>query len=86
MKRILKMLGLSMVVVAILVVAIAGTVSAAGKYYGAATQTQNQGEECICGDGPCGNCVVGDCTPKDYDYSYNHSYLAPGPHGPQNGK
>jgi hypothetical protein len=82
MKRILKMLGLSMVVLAILVVAIAGTVSAAGKYSGAATQTQNQGEACLCGECPCGDCVCGECTP--IKNLYYHNYSTPGPNGKQN--
>ena len=76
MKKMFRILGLTMAVVAILAVAIAGTVSAAGgdTGKGAQTQTQNQGEVC-----PCGDCVCGDCEPN------SHNYLAPGPHGVQQG-
>jgi len=80
MKRAFKILGLSLVVAAILALAIAGTVSAAG------TQTQNQGADCLCGECPCDNCVCGDCDPINHAYSHNYSHLSPGPHGFQKGK
>ena len=93
MKRKFKILGLSMVVAAILALAIAGTVGAAGSNPGTGAQTQNQGEECRCGECPCGNC---DSINNSYnhDYSYNHnysynydySYSSPRPHGFQKGK
>jgi hypothetical protein len=90
MKRILRILGLSMVVVAILALAIAGTVGAAGNNLGTGAQTQNQGAECLCGECPCGECVCGDSDPinreYNYDYSYTYSYSSPGPHGFQKGK
>jgi len=98
MKRKFKILGLSMTVAAILALAIAGTVSAAGNNPDTGAQTQNQGAECLCGECTCGNCVCGDCDPinhsYNHDYSYNHnysynydySYSSPGPHGSQNGK
>ena len=71
MKRMAKLLGLAVLAAAILTISVAGTVSAAGGNAGKATQ--NQGAVC-----PCGDCVCGDCEPNDY--SYNHNYLAPGPH------
>ena len=98
MKRKFKILGLSMTVAAILALAIAGTVSAAGNNPDTGAQTQNQGAECLCGECTCGNCVCGDCDPinnsYNHDYSYNHnysynydySYSSPGPHGFQKGK
>jgi len=74
-----------MVVAAILALAIAGTVGAAGNNPGTGAQTQNQGEECLCGECPCG-----DCEPinhaYNHDYSYSYSYSSPGPHGFQKGK
>jgi len=94
MKRKFKILGLSMVVAAILALAIAGTVGAASNNFGTGAQTQNQGAECRCGECPCGNCACGDCDPINhaYNHAYNHeynhdySYSSPGPHGFQNGK
>ena len=98
MKRKFKILGLSMTVAAILALAIAGTVSAAGNNPDTGAQTQNQGAECLCGECTCGNCVCGDCDPINHsyqhDYSYNHnytynydySYSSPGPHGFRKGK
>jgi hypothetical protein len=90
MKRKFKILGLSMVVAAILALAIAGTVGAAGNNPGTDAQTQNQGAECLCGECPCGECVCGDSDPinheYNYDYSYTYSYSSPGPHGFQKGK
>jgi hypothetical protein len=81
MKRKFKILGLSMVVAAILALAIAGTVGAAGSNPGTGTQAQNQGAECLCGQGPCG-----DCEPINHAYNHDYSYSSPGPHGFQNGK
>ena len=87
-----------MAVVAILALAIAGTVSAAGNNPDTGAQTQSQGAECLCGECPCGNCVCGDCDPinnsYNHDYSYNHnysynydySYSSPGPNGFRKGK
>jgi hypothetical protein len=90
MKRKFKILGLSMVVAAILALAIAGTVSAAGSNPSTGAQTQSQGAECRCGECPCGECVCGDSDPinheYNYDYSYTYSYSSPGPHGFQKGK
>ncbi len=84
MKRLFTILGASMVVVVVLAVAIAGTVSAAGNNPGIGTQTQNQGQKCLCGQCPCGDGVCDDCTP--INNSYNYYYSDPGPHGQQNGK
>jgi hypothetical protein len=81
MKRKFKILGLSMVVAAILALAIAGTVGAAGNNPGTGAQTQGQGEECRCGECPCG-----DCEPINHAYNHDYSYSSPGPHGFQNGK
>jgi len=81
LKRIFRILGLSMVVVAILAVALAGTVLAAGPNTdnGAQTQTQNQGEECICGECPCEECPCGGGICSCYNWAGE-----PGPHGVQN--
>lgn len=81
MKRKFKILGLSMVVAAILALAIAGTVGAAGSNPGTGAQAQNQGAECLCGQYPCG-----DCEPINHAYSHDYSYSSPGPHGFQHGK
>ena len=81
MKRKFKILGLSMVVAAILALAIAGTVGAASNNPGTGAQTQNQGEECLCGECPCG-----DCEPINHAYNHDYSYSSPGPHGFQKGK
>jgi hypothetical protein len=81
MKRTFKILGLSVLVAAIMALAIAGTVSAAGNNSGTGAQTKNQGAECLCGQCPCG-----DCDPINHAYNYNYSYSSPGPHGFQNGK
>jgi len=70
-----------MVVAAILALAIAGTVGAASNNPGTGAQTQNQGEECLCGQCPCG-----DCEPINHAYNYDYSYSSPGPHGFQNGR
>jgi hypothetical protein len=86
MKRILKILGLSVVVAAIMALVIVGTVSAAGNDPGTGAQTQNQGTECLCGECPCGDCVCSDCDPINpaYDHDYSYSWL--GPRGFQNGR
>jgi len=81
MKRKFKILGLSMVVAAILALAIAGTVGATSDNFGTGAQTQNQGAECRCGECPCG-----DCEPINHAYNYDYSYSSPGPHGFQNGR
>ena len=89
MKRRLKILGLAVGVAAILALAIVGTVAAAGNDPGTGAQTQNQGDECLCGQCPCGDCInlSATCDPNDYsydqdnNYDYNHDYSSPGPHG-----
>jgi hypothetical protein len=88
MKRKFKILGLSMVVAAILALAIAGTVGAAGNNPGTGAQTQNQGAECLCGECHCGNRACGDCDAinHEYNHKYSYSYSSPGPHGFQKGK
>jgi hypothetical protein len=86
MKRKFKILGLSMAVAAILVLAIAGTVGAANSNPGTGAQTQNQGAECLCGECPRGNCVCGDCDPINHAYNHDYSYSSPGPHGFQKGR
>ena len=65
MKRIFRILGLSMVVVSILAIALAGTALAAGPNTDNGTQTQNQGEECLCGECPCAECPSGECVSGD---------------------
>ncbi len=93
MKRKFKILGLSMVVAAILALAIVGTVGAANNDPGTGSQTQNQGVECRCGECPCGDCDPinnsyqhGYSYNHNYSYDYGYSYSSPGPHGSQNGK
>ncbi len=81
MKRIFKILGLSIAVTAILALVIAGTVGAAGNDPGTGTQTENQGARCLCGQGSCS-----DCEPNKHSYSHDYSYSSPGPHGFQKGK
>jgi hypothetical protein len=75
MKRVIKILGLAMVLTAILVVALAGTAFAAAN--GDQTQLRLH-------DGSCDNVCDG-CTPTPNYYNYNNTYLQPGPHGTQNG-
>jgi len=86
MRRTFRILGLSMVVAAVLALAIGGAVSAAGNDPDTGTQTQNQGAECLCGECPCGECVCGDCDPINHSYDHDYSYSSPGSHGFQNGK
>jgi hypothetical protein len=86
MRRTFRMVGLSALVVAIMALAIAGTVSAADNNPATGTQTQNQGAECLCGKCRCGECVCGDCDPINNAYNHDYSYLSPGPHGFQNGE
>jgi hypothetical protein len=79
MKKILRMLGLAMVLSALLVVSITGAVFAAGPSDNAAqtqtqTQTQNQGEECICGECPCEECPIGDCNQNQIGDGYKYRY------------
>jgi hypothetical protein len=73
MKRLVKILGLAMVLSAILVAAFAGSAFAAGPNDNG---TQNQGAVC-----PAGSGVNGDCVPNNYSNNNNHNYLTPGPHG-----
>ena len=79
MKRVTKILAVSLILTIIMVVSIAGIAFAAdgnpekGK--------GNAGQEC-----PYGECVGGDCVPKDYSHYWNYSYASPGPHGAQHGK
>jgi hypothetical protein len=86
MKRKLKILGLTAGVAAILALAIVGT-AAASNSPGTGVQTQNQGDECLCGQCLGGECVNVACEPNDYsyghnyDHNYDHDYSSPGPHG-----
>ena len=75
MKRIVKILSLTMVLVAILALSITGTVFAANGQSG----NGNQGEECPYGDGD-----NQDCEPKAYSCNYSYEYASTGPHGSQN--
>jgi hypothetical protein len=81
MKRRFKILELSIAVTAILTLVIASTVGAAGNDPGTGTQTENQGVECLCGQGSCS-----DCEPNNHSYSHDYSYSSPGPHGFRKGK
>jgi len=83
MKKILRMLGLAIILSALLVVSITGAVFAAGPSDNAAqtqtqTQTQNQGEECICGECPCEECPVGDCNQNQIGDGYKYGYANAG--------
>lgn len=85
MKRILRMLGLAVVLSALLVVSITGAVFAAGdNAKGPQAQTQNQYEECPCEECPCGDGVCNEYC-KDYSYKWGETE-EPAPHGKQNGK
>jgi len=75
MKRMVKIMTMTMVLTAILALSITGTVFAAGGQSGSG----NQGVEC-----PYGDCVNDDCEPKAYSCNYSYEYETPGPHGPQN--
>ena len=77
MSRIIKIAGITMVLAAILMVFIAGTVLAADGN----PDKGNQGEEC-----PFSKYVCGDCVPNNYSYNWDYSYESPGPHGAQKGK
>ena len=86
MRRKFKLLGLSIAVAAILALVIASTVSATGDNPGTGTQRQNQGAECLCGQGPCGDCICGNCENINNAYNHDYSYSSLGPHGFQKGK
>ena len=75
MKKSLKILAMTTVLAAILVLSITGTVFAAGGQSG----NGNQGDEC-----PYGDCVNEDCEPKAYSCNYSYEYETPGPNGTQN--
>jgi hypothetical protein len=86
MRRKLRILGLTVGVAAILALAVVGTVAASNNP-GRGLQTQNQGDECLCGQCPRGDSVNVACEPNDYvyghnyDHNYDHDYSSPGPHG-----
>ena len=65
MRRIIKILGITMVLAAILVISVAGPVFATGGN----ADKGNKGEE-----RPYGECVCGDCVPNDYSYKWGYSY------------
>ena len=69
MKKAFGVLGLAAVVGAILAIGLTGSVFAADGNLDQGNQTMNQGEVCLGGEG--------DCVPNEY--------LAPGPHGAQQG-
>lgn len=72
MSRIIKILGIIMVITTVLVASVAGTALAAGGN----SDSGNKGEECPYRDGDCG-----DCIPNDYSYNWEYDYQSPGPHG-----
>jgi hypothetical protein len=74
MKRMTKILVITMALAAVLVLSIAGTALAAGGNSG----NGNRGEEC-----PYGDNVSGECEPKAYSCNYSYEYESPGPHGPK---
>jgi hypothetical protein len=73
MKRLAKIAAMIMMLAAILVLTVTGTVLAASGQSG----NGNHGDEC-----PYGDCVNGDCEPNDYCYNHSYEYNSPGPHGP----
>lgn len=75
MRRFVKLFGISIALVAVLVLSITGTVLAAGGNSGGG----NQGEEC-----PYGDNLSGDCEPNAYSCNNSYEYATPGPHGPKN--
>ena len=75
MKRLVKILAMTMLLAAILVLSLTGTVFAANGQSG----NGNQGEECPYGDGD-----NQDCEPKAYSCNYSYEYASPGPHGQKN--
>ena len=77
MSRIIKILGMAMVLTTLLVVSMTGTIFAAGGN----PDNGNKGEEC-----PYGECVCGGCEPNDYSYKWDRGNESPGPHKAQNGK
>jgi hypothetical protein len=75
MSRFFRIFGITLVLVAILVFSLAGTVFAAGGDAGKG----NRGEEC-----PYGDNVTGDCEPNYNSCNYSYEYASPGPHGQKN--
>jgi hypothetical protein len=74
-KKLVKIMVMNMVIAAVLVLSITGTVFAAGGQSG----NGNRGEDC-----PYGDCTNEDCELKAYSSNYSYEYEAPGPHGMQN--
>jgi hypothetical protein len=81
MRRIVKILGLAMVLTAILVVALAGTAFAAGGKGPALNSgdcvPDGSGFTTISPNPTPGDCIS-DCVPNDYNYSHTCDYLTPG--------
>lgn len=75
MKRLVKILAMTMLLAAILVLALTGTVFAANGQSG----NGNRGEEC-----PYGDCDNENCEPKAYSCNHSYEYDSPGPHGQKN--
>ena len=80
MKRILRILGLAMVLSALLVVSITGAVFAAGDENGKGN-FQNQGEVCPCEECPCGECIYGESVLNEWDWDWAEREDPSGPHG-----
>jgi hypothetical protein len=74
-KRLVKILAMIMLLAAVLVLSLTGTVFAANGPSG----NGNQGEECPYGDGD-----NQDCEPKAYSCNNSYEYNSPGPHGQKN--
>ena len=77
MRKIAKILAMSLTLTIIMIFSIAGTVFAADGNSGKGKG--NMGEVCPYGEGVCE-----ECEPNNYAWDWN--YEGPGPHGAQHGK
>ena len=73
-KRLVKILAMTMLLATILVLSLTGTVFAAN-----GSGSGNKGAEC-----PYGDCDNQDCEPKAYSSNFSYEYAEPGPHGQKN--
>ena len=74
MKRLVKILAMTMLLATILVLSLTGTVFAAN-----GPGNGNQGVDC-----PYGDCDNENCEPKAYSSNYSYEYASQGPHGQKN--